>query len=94
MVYVDSVSFYPGRMVSQVAKKHGHKWSHLFADDIDELHEFARGIGLRRSYFQDKHGFPHYDVTPFKRNLAILKGAEVKQVLTYLRERRNGNTKN
>jgi len=94
MVYVDSVSFYSGKMISQVARKHGHKWSHMFADEIEELHVFARGLGLRRSYFQDKPGFPHYDLTPVKRNMAILRGAERKELITYLREKRNANPKN
>lgn len=94
MIYVDSVSFYPGRMISPMARKHGHKWSHMFADTVEELHRFAAGLGLRKSYFQDKPGFPHYDLTPVKRNMAILKGAEIKQVLTFLREKRNADPKN
>lgn len=93
MVYVDSISFYPGRIISQVARKHGHRWSHMFGDDVEELHQFARGIGLKRSYFQDKPGFPHYDITPTKRNLAILRGAEVKELLTFLREKRDEKNK-
>jgi hypothetical protein len=94
MIYVDSISFYPGKMISPVARKHGHKWSHLFGDDVEELHRFAKGLGLRRSYFQDKPGFPHYDLTPVKRNMAILKGAEIKELVTFLREKRNGKNNN
>lgn len=94
MVYVDSVAFYPQKMVSIAAKKYRSRWSHMFADDIEELHKFARAIGLRRSYFQDKPGFPHYDVTPINRNMAILRGAEIKQTITFLREKRNATTKN
>lgn len=35
---------------------------HLVADSLEELHRFARGIGLRKSWFQDKR-LPHYDLT-------------------------------
>jgi hypothetical protein len=55
------------------------RWSHLTIgphDDISELHAFAAGIGLRRSWFQDKP-WPraHYDVTESKRQQAIAAGA-------------------
>ncbi len=35
---------------------------HLVAGTIEELHEFARRIGLRKRWFQD-HRHPHYDLT-------------------------------
>jgi hypothetical protein len=57
------------------------RWSgggHLQADTLDELHEFADRIGLRREWFQSKPGRPqnnHYDVTWDRRQLAIKLGA-------------------
>ncbi len=39
---------------------------HLVSNDsLDELHRFARKIGLKRSWFQKNgiKGIPHYDVT-------------------------------
>lgn len=56
------------------------KWCHLFSDTSDEeLHAFARKIGLRRSWFQHP-GDPlqvrrHYDVTEGKRAQAVAAGA-------------------
>jgi len=44
------------------------------ASDLDELHEFAQSIGLKRQWFQDQT-FPHYDVTRNKRYAAIRAGA-------------------
>ena len=36
---------------------------HLVSDNsLDELHEFAQKIGLKRKWFQDKR-LPHYDIT-------------------------------
>jgi hypothetical protein len=37
---------------------------HLATDsgDLDELHDFARRIGLRRSWFQDHRTVSHYDL--------------------------------
>ncbi len=42
---------------------------------LDELHSFADKIGLKREYFQDLPGFPHYDLTKTKRALAVKNGA-------------------
>jgi hypothetical protein len=55
------------------------RWSHLICgpfDDLDELHEFAAGLGLQRRWFQQKP-WPraHYDVTASKRQAALAAGA-------------------
>ena len=55
----------------------GDKWAgggHLLTSDLDELHEFAQKIGLKREWFQDTT-FPHYDLTFRKREQAIRHGA-------------------
>lgn len=51
------------------------KWSHMTADTLDELHDMASRIGLRREWFQDKKHHQHYDVTMSKRREAIARGA-------------------
>jgi hypothetical protein len=53
------------------------KWCHLLADDIDELHRFARMLGLHRSCYQGppKTASPHYDLTSYERRRAIAYGA-------------------
>jgi len=55
----------------------GRKWCHLLADDIDELHRFARELGLHRSSYQGppKTGKPHYDLTAVERARALRYGA-------------------
>jgi hypothetical protein len=55
----------------------GRKWCHLLADDIDELHRFARELGLHRSSYQGppKTTKPHYDITSFERDRALRYGA-------------------
>jgi hypothetical protein len=55
----------------------GYKnYCHLFAESVDELHRFAVDtLGLKREYFQDLKGFPHYDLTKTKRGLALRNGA-------------------
>lgn len=48
---------------------------HLVADSLDELHEFAYRLGLKRRWFQDKR-LPHYDLTTArKRRRAVIEGA-------------------
>jgi uncharacterized protein DUF4031 len=81
-VYVDDASI-PAR-VANGRVVHDSRWSHLFADTQEELHEFAAKLGLRRSYFQPGRprwdGSPslhwHYDVTAGKRQQAICLGAQ------------------
>lgn len=51
------------------------KWSHLFGDNLEELHLFAEKIGLQRSWFQQDKRLPHYDVVESKRTEAIKSGA-------------------
>ena len=48
---------------------------HLYADMTNELHAFAIKIGLNRTWFQDRPGFPHYDLTRRIRGVAIGAGA-------------------
>lgn len=60
------------------AARHGNKWCHMTVgknDSLEELHSLASTIGLKRSYFQNHAFYPHYDLTPSKRRLAISKGA-------------------
>ncbi|HEX9005126.1 MAG TPA: DUF4031 domain-containing protein [Blastocatellia bacterium] len=48
---------------------------HLVSDSsLDELHEFAAGLGLRREWFQRK-SVPHYDLTGHHYELALERGA-------------------
>lgn len=84
-VYVDNsrISATVGRIKA--------RWSHLTADDKEELHRFAESIGLNRAWFQTcksqmcpgkSKGDPnlcvhwHYDVTDSKRAAALAAGAE------------------
>ena len=79
-VYVDSAH------ISATVGRHTSRWSHLTADDKEELHAFAVRLGLRRSYFQtckaNRLRCPpqtcphwHYDVTEGKREQALQLGA-------------------
>lgn len=70
MIYVDEIFDYQSNIAG-----HGGKWCHLFSDNTAALHDFAASIGLKREWFQDRPRFPHYDITPAKRALAIKKGA-------------------
>ena len=52
------------------------KSCHLFADDEQELHDFAAGLGLKRSWFRNHSRLDHYDLTKGKRFQAVRLGAE------------------
>ena len=70
MVYVDELRTYPVT----------HRWRygqacHMIADTLEELHEFATKLQLRRAWFQPHDRWPHYDLTAKRRIVAIEKGA-------------------
>lgn len=48
---------------------------HLIADSLEELHEFAAKIGMKRQWFQGDGTIPHYDLTPIRRSKAVSLGA-------------------
>ena len=64
-VYVDNV---------RIAWR-GRHWCHLVADSLDELHQFAHTLGLKRAWFQAHASLPHYDVTVEVRGVALSRGA-------------------
>jgi hypothetical protein len=64
-VYVDAAIWPYGRMTM----------CHMLADNLDDLHAMADRIGVARRWFQNKPGFPHYDICKAKRALAVQFGA-------------------
>lgn len=75
MILVDNPIKYPKHMVSKEATQRGHAkkaWSHMTSDsNVDELHQFAQRLRLRRAWFQGDH----YDLTEGKQRLALTLGA-------------------
>lgn len=53
----------------------GHKWCHMLADTLQELHEFAALIDVDKRLFHRNASYPHYDVTVQMRETAIEYGA-------------------
>ena len=52
---------------------------HVIADTLEELHNFAQLIGLKREWFQDNPRHPHYDTVSRKTQRAALKkGAKIR----------------
>ena len=85
-VYVDNLQNYPSEMMDRQTLRNGTEWCHLYTDskDLSELHDIASKIGMRRKWFQDRPGFPHYDLTPRRRPAAIKAGAVVLSLRDYL----------
>lgn len=48
---------------------------HLAADSLDELHEFAAKIGVKKCWYHNHRLVPHYDVNETQRLTAIDNGA-------------------
>lgn len=53
----------------------GHRWCHMLADTLQELHEFAELIDVDKRLFHRNASYPHYDVTVQMRETAIEHGA-------------------
>lgn len=84
-IMVDELKRWP------LAKPPFHKVScHLTTDGpIDELHDFALSIGLKRIWFQNHVIAPHYDLTASRRLAAIAAGAVFVPARTQAAKRRN-----
>ena len=68
--YVDQLRSYPDHPSRQP------HWCHLVTDgDLEELHAFAARLGIPRQRFQHRSKYPHYDLPPARRALAIQLGA-------------------
>jgi len=57
----------------------------MFADSLEELHEFANKIGMKKTWFQDRK-LPHYDLTVKRRQLALSLGA-IEVDMTWVKQR-------
>jgi hypothetical protein len=84
MVRVDPLTVWPTKL--RIFKSGS---SHLTADTLDELHAFAKRIGLRREWFQEHPIMPHYDLTPQRFAAAVALGAVVVPMRQQLRDRRS-----
>lgn len=91
-IFIDELEKYPREMISLQARKFGRQWCHLWTDgDIEELHKFAQKIGLKRSWFQDKKNFPHYDLVASKRFYAIEKSVNLREWWFQYKRKKHGN---
>lgn len=72
----------------------GTLYCHMMSDQagqagLDELHAFAASLGLKRSWFQNRPGYPHYDLSENMRRLAIRKGAQAVTGIELIRRNPN-----
>lgn len=85
MIYIDALK--------ACTPKKGWRWNsscHMFADSLEELHEFAERIGMRRAWFQNKK-LPHYDLTANRRQLALRNGA-IEVDIAWVKQRLKNRT--
>ena len=63
-------------LVDPVRRHRSCEWCHMVSDEsLEELHEFAARIRLKRKAFQSVSR-PHYDLRPSTRQLTVSMGAE------------------
>ena len=71
MIYVDAIQHSPDCTLPS------KDWCHMATDArLEELHQMAARLGLRRAWFQNQPTHPHEDLTPAKRAWAIRFGAQ------------------
>lgn len=77
-IFIDPLFHWPGP-ISRAARSRGHGavWCHLMTDELslENLHQFATRIRLKREWFQNRRGMPHYDLTPGAQERALSAGA-------------------
>lgn len=84
MIYVDDpMMFARGKF-----KGYCHMW--IVDGTHEELDAFAQSIGLKKAWAQSKRGaivkdFYHYDISPFYRVRAVLKGAQYMPLSQYVK---------
>lgn len=95
MIHIDKITEYPATMLNARMRRLGPRWCHMWPDDpndfdqLFELHELAAKMGMKEEWFQDKKGFPHYDLVPSKRIMAIRLGAKESNLREWLKKRMN-----
>lgn len=87
-VYVDELINYGWKLRGHIVSS-----CHMISDNIDlqELHDMAKKIGMKREWFQDKPNRPHYDLTASRRAKAVEFGVQEisqRELVLKLRERR------
>lgn len=78
LFFVDELVGYETKTTGHAAKHFGHgkQSCHLIvAGKLEDLHDFAKRIGLKREWFQENASWPHYDLTANKRAQALRYGA-------------------
>ncbi len=92
MIYVDPLFVHQSKdnRANFVGTRTGHKWCHMWCEvgNEEKLHEIAEKIGMKKKWFQDKKGFPHYDLVPSKRVMAIKLGAIEHSLYDWIRNGR------
>jgi hypothetical protein len=94
MIFVDAITVYPQAAVALKARRYGGRWCHMWCDgNLEELHAMADRLFLKRAYFQDVEGFPHYDLVESRRRIAVSMGAQEVSLREWIRKNRTKSNK-
>lgn len=84
-VYVDPIMNHGGSAT--------FRWKqscHMYADTLEELHAFAKRIGMKLAWFQTGGRLDHYDLTIARRAMAVKFGAietDRRHVVSHMKPR-------
>lgn len=71
MIYIDIPTW------QKSGAKSRKKYSHLIADSLQELHEFALKIKIKKHFFHSSAKIKHYDVAEEMFQIAVDAGAVI-----------------
>lgn len=72
-IYVDSA-------IHRTGPRGRKRYCHMTADTVEELHAFARFLGVKRCWFEtSRSGTKHYDIDEATREIALSMGAIEKR---------------
>jgi hypothetical protein len=89
-IYVDELFVFESRrrQARDAGQANDHRWCHMWSEDVEALHALAGNLGMQREWFQNKPGFPYYDLPPARRVAALSLGAMECSLKDWLRARR------
>lgn len=88
MIYVDEPKY-----ARRNVKKPRKFYAHMIADSMEQLHQFAESLNIKKYFFHNHKGCPHYDIDEvqwLKARCLQAKYVTTKELLKIAKENNHG----